>query len=185
MLKKADKGQRTSPARYHLVSQVLHWVMAAILIYLIFFSSFEEASDTEMMSRIKLHSGLGALIVILGLVRWFWRITKPRPAPIENAPKWQEHTTEVVHHAFYVLFLISPALGLILAGLVAYEVRVFGFFDVSDWLGDNMTAAEVINSLHGLTADIFLILIIIHVAAALYHQFIKGDGLIRRMLPFG
>jgi len=40
-------------------------------------------------------------------------------------------------------------------------------------------------SFHGFVADLLLALIVLHVAAALYHQFVKGDELLWRMLPFG
>ena len=174
-----------SPARYNLVAQGLHWLMAAILIYLILFSSFEEVPDAEMVTRIKLHSGLGILVVVLAIARWFWRRARPRPATITNSPRWQVRAAEAVHYAFYALFLIAPVIGLVLAGLVAYDVSIFGVFSVADWLADNAGAADLVNSFHGFSADVLLALIIVHVAAALYHQFYKRDGLIWRMLPFG
>ena len=149
--------------------------MAAILIYLILFSSFEEVPDAEMVSRIKLHSGLGILVVVLAIA----------PATITNSPRWQVRAAEAVHYAFYALFLIAPVIGLVLAGLVAYDVSIFGVFSVADWLADNAGAADLVNSFHGFSADVLLALIIVHVAAALYHQFYKRDGLIWRMLPFG
>lgn len=174
----------TSPARYNFVAQLLHWLMAAILIYLILFSSFEEVSDAEMVSRIKLHAGLGILVVVLALVRWFWRRTRPRPAAITNSPRWQIRAAEAVHYAFYALFLIAPAIGLVLAGLVAYDVSVFGIFSISGWITDSVGAADTVNSFHGFSADVLLALIVAHVAAALYHHFVKHDGLVWRMLPF-
>lgn len=167
-----------------MVAQTLHWVMAAMLLYLILFSEFEHASDAEMINRIKLHSGIGTLIVILGIGRWLWRRTKPRPLPIETASRWQSRAADIVHHLFYGLFLLSPALGAVLAGLVSYRVEVFGLVDISGWLRDSVPAADLVNSFHGFSADIMLVLIIVHVAAAFYHHLVKKNGLIWRMLPF-
>lgn len=186
MMNKTDTDrQGASPERYHWIAQLLHWGMAAILIYLIIFSSFEEATDAEMTERIRLHTGLGFTIVGLALIRWFWRSARPRPAPVENGPRWQIVAAEAVHRAFYLLFLVAPAFGFVLAGLVGYRVKVFGVFDIAGWLADDEGAAEIVNSFHGLAADVLLVLLLVHVAAALHHQFIKGDGLVWRMLPFG
>lgn len=172
-----------SPKKYDLVAQFLHWSMTLILLYLIFFSQFEEIPDAVMENKIELHSGLGLLIVVLGLFRWFWRKTRPRPAPVETDPPWQTRAADIIHQVFYALFLLSPAVGIVLAGLVAYPVRIFGLIEISGWLSDNEKAAGLMNSVHGFSADLILYFLVLHVAAALYHQFIKRDGIIWRMTP--
>lgn len=174
-----------APTRYDLVAQLLHWAMAGILLYLIFFSQYEDVPDAVMEGRIELHAGLGLFVVLLGLFRFYWRQTRPRPSEMSDAPRWQNLAARYTHQAFYGLFLLAPAAGVVLAGLVAYPVRIFGFVEISDWLSDNKEAAEFVNSVHGFTADLILYLFIIHVAAAIYHQFIKRDGLIWRMTPVG
>jgi cytochrome b561 len=159
--------------------------MAGLLLYLIFFSSFEEVSDEQMVDQIRIHSGLGVLIILLAVFRLYWRRAKPRPETIQNAPHWQIIAAHLTHHLFYILFLLGPVFGFKLAGLVAYRVNIFGVFDIAGWLADNPDAAGLVNSFHGFVADVLIALIVFHVAAALYHQFVKGDGLIWRMLPFG
>ncbi len=72
---KYSGNQEYSPKRYDIVAQLLHWSMALILVYLIFFSHFEDLADEVMISSIKLHSGLGLLIIFLAALRWYWRKT--------------------------------------------------------------------------------------------------------------
>ncbi len=180
-----DAQNRTTPKRYNTVAQLLHWTMAVLLVYLIFFSQYEEVPDLLMEQKIQLHSGLGVIVLILGLFRFYWRRNRPRPAPIETDAPWQKKASEFVHYAFYAIFLIGPVIGFILAGLVSYPVRIFGWLEISSLLQDNTAAASFVNSLHGLTADILTALVVVHIAAAIYHQFIKKNGLIWRMLPFG
>lgn len=179
-----DTQTQTTPKRYNIVTQALHWMMAGLLVYLIFFSQFEEVPDASMEQKIQLHAGLGVIVLLLGLFRFYWRKNRPRPAPIETGPLWQQKASEIVHHLFYAIFLLGPLIGFILAGLVAYPVRIFGVLEVSTWLQDNEAAASIVNSMHGLTADILTALLVVHVAAAIYHHFIKRNGLIWRMLPF-
>ncbi len=169
--------------KYDLIAQFLHWSMALILVYLIFFSHFEDLADDVMTSNIKIHSGLGLLIILLGIIRWHWR--QSHGVPSVPGPKWQKTASKFVHLAFYSTFIISPLVGIILAGLVSYPVSVFGFIEISGWLSDNDSMAKIINSVHGFTADVLLALLVLHVGAALYHHFIKRDGLIWLILPIG
>ena len=136
-----------------------------------------------MQSKIKLHSGLGFMIIFLGLFHWYWRLNRPRSPAIIRNPIWQTAISKFVHHAFYVLFLISPAIGIILSGLVSYQVSVFGLFEISNWIKDSETTASLVNSVHGFSAVLILYLLILHVCAACYHHFIKRNGLIYRMFP--
>ncbi|MFN0022756.1 MAG: cytochrome b [Parvularculaceae bacterium] len=172
-----------SPERYDLVAQCLHWAMAMILIYLVFSSSFEDVQDMVMEQRIQLHSGLGLTVLGLGLVRWIWRFARPRPAPISVDARWQKIAADIIHHAFYGLFLLAPLLGLILATLVSYPVQPYGLGPLFRWPEDSPMVAGFVNSLHGFAADVILVLLVIHTAAALYHQFVRRDAIIARMLP--
>ncbi len=170
-------------ARYDAVAQALHWLMAAILIYLIFFSHFEELPDLAKEKKVRLHSGLGFLIVALGAFRFYWRRNRPRPAEVATGPAWQKNLASIIHYAFYGFFAIAPATGFVLSGFVSYPVNVFGIIEVSGWLQDSETAARLTNSVHGFSADLMTVLLVLHVGAALYHQFVLRDGLINRMLP--
>lgn len=157
--------------------------MALILVYLIFSSSFENVPDAVMEERIKLHAGLGLSIVALGLIRWVWRFTRPRPEAVKFDSAWQKTVANITHHLFYALFLLTPAIGFFLATLVSYPVRPFGFSPIFKWAEDGALSAELVNSFHGFATDVILVLLILHVVAALYHQFIKRDAIILRMTP--
>ncbi len=174
-----------SSQRYDTIALLLHWSMALILVYLIFLSHFEDLSDDVMTSKIQIHSELGLLIVLLGVIRWYWRQTHPRPSNISHGTLWQVIISKFVHLAFYASFLITPAIGFILAGLVSYPVNIFGMLDISSWIQDNEFKAALTNSIHGFSADVLLVLLMFHVGAVLYHQFVRHDGLVWLMLPIG
>ncbi len=174
-----------SPKRYDFVAQLLHWAMAGILFYLMFFSGFHDLSVEQKAAKVELHAGLGALVLVLGVVRYAWRLARPRPEKLTSDWSWQPRVASLVHNGFYVLFLLAPAIGFVLAGLVDYPVRLFGALDVSGWLSDNAELASTLNSVHGLSSDIIMVLWIVHVLAALHHHFVRRNGLIWRMLPVG
>ncbi|NNU17565.1 hypothetical protein HK107_14635 [Parvularcula sp. ZS-1/3] len=162
--------------------QIIHWVMAAMIAYLILTSHFEDMESVERAERIKVHAALGAGLFCLGAVR-LWLVRKlPVPDKIAG-PLWQERLAAGVKRAFYVLFFLVPVLGLILAGLVAYDVDLAGAIRVSGWLRDDPSAAALMNSVHGFSVDILTGLIVLHMVGTLYHQFVRRDGLVARMLP--
>lgn len=157
--------------------------MALILVYLIFSSSFENVPDAVMEQRIQLHAGLGLSILVLGVIRWIWRFARPHPPAVKFEEPWQKTIANTTHHMFYALFLLTPAVGFFLAMLVSYPVRPFGLGPVFQWPEDSAKAADIVNSIHGFAADVIIVLLILHAAAALYHQFVKRDGVISRMMP--
>lgn len=179
----AQSDNPVSSRPYDIISMLLHWVMAFIIVYLIFFSEFEELDDAVMTDNIQLHSGLGLMILLLAAVRWLWRQTHPRPDFPGIA--WQTRLRKYVYLIFYGCFFLSPLTGIILAGLVSYPVSVFGITEISGWLQDGETMAKLMNSVHGFCADVMLALLLIHIAAVLYHHFFKRDGLLWVMLPLG
>ncbi|MEM8771342.1 MAG: cytochrome b/b6 domain-containing protein [Pseudomonadota bacterium] len=89
------------------------------------------------------------------------------------------------HNTSYVLcaFSFNPGYRVFLATLVAYPVRPFGLAPIYRWPEDSPMAAELVNSAHGFTADVILVLLILHAAAALYHQFVRRETVILRMMP--
>ena len=175
-------NQAVTPQRYDAVAQILHWVMALILLYQIFFSEFEHMTSAAKANEVQLHAGLGMIVLVLGILRLIWRFARPRPAPLPG-PKWQVRAGEWTHWLFYILFVLTPLSGIVLAGSVDYPVRVFGGPEISEILADDAKRAMSVRAVHGLMANIIMVLFFLHVLAALYHQFVVRDGALLRMAP--
>ena len=83
----------------------------------------------------------------------------------------------------YVLFLAVPLLGWAYSSAAGFPVVWFGVWQLPDLVTANSELAEAIKPWHMITAYTLAALIVLHIAAALKHQFIDRDGLLRRMLP--
>ena len=83
----------------------------------------------------------------------------------------------------YALFFIVPVIGWAYSSAAGFPIVVFGMIPLPDLLSVNKDLAETIKPLHGFAAWTLCALVVLHVAAALKHQFIDNDGLISRMLP--
>jgi cytochrome b561 len=122
------------------------------------------------------HIVLGLLVFALTLFRivWWWRADK-HPAPPADQPRWQRMTATIVHGLLYVLLILmatsgiatiasSGAIGAIASGAVLPDFSQL-----------------IPRVAHGIMSRLLLALFVLHVAAALYHQFVRRDHLLARM----
>jgi cytochrome b561 len=161
-------NERHAPG-YSTLQITLHWVIAALVASQLLFGEGmtnvrEAAEEGATPSGVDFaasigHYWFGIAILALVLVRLGVRLTRGVPPHPVAAPTWMGWAAKLVHWAFYLMLVAMPVLGL----LTVY---------VSDEFGD----------IHKLGKPVFLALIAVHVLAALYHQFIKKDGALRRIL---
>ena len=154
---------------YSTLQITLHWLIAALVAFQLIFgegmTSVREAAEegvtpSSVDSAVSIgHYWFGIAILALVLVRLGVRLTHGVPPRPLATPTWMDWAAKLVHWAFYLMLFAMPVLGL----LTIY---------VSDSFGD----------IHKLGKPVFIALIVIHVVAALFHQFIKRDGTLRRML---
>lgn len=156
---------------YSTLQIVLHWLIAAlVLVQLVFgesMTAFVEAAEegraaSALDSRLaSVHYYFGIAILGLVAVRLALRVGRGTPAAPE-ASRALEVAGRISHWLFYALLVVVPV-----TGLLAY------------YLGDPF------DEVHELGKPIFIGLIALHVAASLYHQFWRKDGLLMRMLRPG
>ncbi|AOY88577.1 cytochrome B [Marinobacter salinus] len=167
-----------SENHYGLVSRVIHWLMAAVLVFMLLSEWWMEALEhIAGLSGMAIHQGTGlALAALLG-VRLVWRlINRGRVQPTQS---WKL-AARIGHLALYGLMLIIPLTGFLAAWGSGHGVDFFGLHLISpgpemEWLEDGGEEA------HEFTTTLFWFVIAGHVAAALFHQHVKGDGTLRKM----
>jgi cytochrome b561 len=173
--------------RYNTVSIILHWVLGAALIAIFLFGTYM-ADLPFSPQRLKLfnwHKWAGISILVLSTLRLLWRLTHPAPAlpaKIELAmPGWQLRAHQLTHVALYALFFIVPLIGWAYTSAAGFPVVLFGVFPLPDLIGADKALAALIKPWHQISAFALAGLVVLHVGAALKHQFIDRDGLLKRM----
>jgi cytochrome b561 len=175
-------------SRYTRTAIFLHWISAAVMLFMLFLS--EDLIKVPRGASLggwepSTHVSFGLLVLLLTVCRLLWRIGHPAPALPVSIPKWQVMASHLTHAAFYVLMIAIPVLGLL--AIVPYgaerldvdHVMFFNLFPVAFMPNLGEWSAE----LHEIFAKIAQILVVVHVAAALKHQFWDKDGLLSRMRP--
>jgi cytochrome b561 len=174
----------TAPAstRYSAVAIALHWLLALLIIGT-FCVGFYMADLPFSPQRLKLfnwHKWAGVTVLALSALRLLWRVTH-KPPPDLAGPLWQRLAAHGTHWALYALFFLVPLAGWAYSSAAGFPVVVFGIWPLPDFVPRDKALAEVLKDRHAQLAFTLAALVLLHVAAALKHQFIDRDGLINRM----
>ncbi|WP_395685819.1 cytochrome b [Aestuariivirga sp.] len=184
-------------SRYDRLSILTHWVTAALMIFMMIFGEalmgsgsegegFEEAG--ELASGVlgpSIHVSLGAAILGLTVFRIAWRLANPAPPYPPTLRRYEQMLARVTGAVFYLLLIGIPVTGwFAFSGYVAEEpamaaVRLFGVMPLPPAPFRVQDAKDI----HEIGGNVAILLTVLHVLAALKHQFIDRDGTLGRMLP--
>ncbi|MBQ0132808.1 MAG: cytochrome b, partial [Comamonas sp.] len=168
---------------------MLHWLQAVGLIALLVFGWYMAGLpfSPAKLKFFNWHKWAGVALLLVSVLRLLWRFTHRPPAlpqAMANAmPRWQHAAHHGVHLLLYVLFFAVPLLGWAYSSAAGFPVVWFGVLPLPDLVAPNPALADALKPLHMIAAYTLAGLIVLHVAAALKHQCIDRDGLLRRMLP--
>jgi cytochrome b561 len=172
--------------KYSKVAIALHWALAALIMYNIYLASVAHDLPRELRGPYMTpHKAIGISILVLSLFRLYWRIGhKPPPLP-DAITGWQQRAGRAVHAIFYFLIIAVPLSGWIMASAhpQAPPVSYFGLFDATLPVGKNEALAGFGHEAHEILTKPLAILMILHMLAALKHQFADRLPFIQRMLP--
>lgn len=172
---------RDTATRYGGVSQVLHWGSAVLIAaaWTLGVTMEELPRGPTRAAGLDLHATLGLLLVGAVLARLLWRAANPKPGQEQG---WAGRAAQAMHLALYAVMLAVP-----LTGLADRWARGRG---VSTFFGAvtlnppfAIPGGRAWGEVHEITANLLLVLIALHVAAALWHHLVLKDGLLGRMLP--
>lgn len=174
-----------SRSTYTGTAKTLHWLIVALLIaqFIFAWTMPDIRRDTPVTTLIGLHFTFGVVILAVAALRLVFRLVRGVPPPEAGIPGWQETSSQVVHWLLYALLLIVPLLGWINADWRGMPVALFGY-EMPHLIAARAPGWQWTGDVHGLLANyVMLALVGLHVLAALYHHFVMGDGVLRRMLP--
>ncbi len=179
-----NQGAPQAGAHYSGAAKTLHWVMAVlVLLMLAAGSQMLSASDAEKAEATVGHSAVGLLVLGLLIIRFGYRLRHAPPALPADLPGWQSRAAIWNHRAFYLLIFVQAVAGIGTAATAPYEVMTAGVLPLSALAADDPVWFARFVALHKLGALLIASLAAVHIAAALYHHFIRKDGILRRMWP--
>lgn len=170
----------TAPVRYRAFPIAVHWSTAVAIGWLLF-SGFRIAANLDPVAKtgmLRIHVAVGITVALLTLIRvaWWIFIERKPPAP-EGMPALQVAAAHALHGAFYLVIFTMAASGI--AMMVSSGAGPIVFGGTGAPLPDFQQF--IARAPHGVAGRLMLALIALHVAAALYHQFIVKDRILARM----
>jgi cytochrome b561 len=185
---------KNTTARYGVISQTLHWLIVALIVTQYVLAKLAEAAGHDkathpvaalhQLALLARHKSVGLTIFALAVLRLLWRwYSGPPPFPA-MMPRWQVIFARLTHYAFYALLFLLPMSGLVMSAASNYPVSYFGLFTIPNVVAPDETLKDIMKERHEMLFDILMIVTSVHIVAALKHQFVDRDDVLRRMLPW-
>jgi cytochrome b561 len=145
---------------------------------------FTMASMDPSDEKWQLYAGHKATgVVVFGLVclRFLWKLLNTNVLLPEDIPYWQKAASKTTHYVLYFFMFMMPISGMLMTRFSGRDIDVFGIFTMHAF-EKNETISTLFWKFHGYAAIFFVLLIGLHIAAALYHHFIRKDKVLMKMI---
>jgi cytochrome b561 len=170
--------------RFTPLQRALHWLMAACILAMFFIGvGMVSTLAPKYLPLIAIHKSLGTLIFILVLIRLVvrWRYGAPPlpadlPAPIKLA-------AVLSHYVLYTLMIVMPLLGWAMLSAANYPVVLYGGVHFPMLLPQSDSLHTALWNAHFYLAFVFFAIVLMHLAAALFHAWVRHDGVFEAMAP--
>lgn len=176
---------RNSNSHYGLISKLLHWTIAALILGLVWLGAYMvELSyfDKWYNQSLSLHKSFGLLVLALAGVYFAWKLVSPSPTGLTAAPRWQRLSARLVHAGLMLLMVAIPVSGYLISTSAGKPVAFFGLFDVPAPARNNREIRDLAITLHYYFAYGIVLLVVAHAGAAVKHQLFDKDGTLARMI---
>lgn len=180
-------GSVREPLRYSNVAVTLHWLIVVLLLIQVWlgltFADMEKGpARAEFFTW---HKTVGATILVLTLVRLAYRLTNPPPPYPREMPRWRRNAAIWSHRLLYFLLIALPLTGLIaVSGNGQATTALIGGIPLPTVPGISRNAGEISGDVHVTLVWTTIVLLVLHISAALYEQFGARAGVAYRMPPF-
>jgi cytochrome b561 len=175
-------ASRQAPRQFPLALRLLHWLMAACILAMLFIGVGMVSTVSEARTwLIDLHKPLGILILCLAAIRACLRLTLPTPPLPADLPWWQKTGARLSHLVLYVLVFVLPVVGWAMLSAGGYPVQLFGALVLPPIAPIDGPLFALLRQAHAALAFLLFATILAHLGAALFHALIRRDGVWQAM----
>jgi cytochrome b561 len=169
--------------RYRSGAIAFHWAMFVIVVVVGVLGLLHDSWPKQTQAFwINIHALIGILLFLLLIARFGYRLRHSPPTLPADVGAFSRRFSSPVHLALYGLMFIIPIFGVV---TFIYHGRVFHFslFDLDFGIKKNPAIFGPSEDIHGYLAYALFTLAGLHAIAALWHHFIRRDGVLRRIWP--
>ena len=170
--------------RFTPLQRLLHWLMAVCILAMLFIGvGMVSTIMPKYLSLVSIHKPLGVAILVLALIRLAVRLRSGAPPLPLDLPEPMKLAAHLSHYALYALMIGMPLIGWAMMSAAAYPVVLYGGVHLPPILPQNDTLHALLWDAHFYLAFAFFALILMHIAAALFHALVRRDGVFETMAP--
>jgi len=173
-----------TPQRFTPLQRALHWLMALCILAMLFIGvGMVSTIAPKYLPLVAIHESLGTVILLLALIRLAVRWRYGAPALPADLPAPMKLAAELSHYILYALMIAMPLLGWGMLSSANYPVVLFGGLHLPMILPPSDSLHTLLWNAHVCLAFVFFGLVLMHLAAALFHALVRHDGVFEAMAP--
>lgn len=175
--------------RYGTVASTLHWLTALMILALIPLGLIATGMEGETAGALatqarlySVHKTLGVAVFLTALVRLFWAVAQPKPAPLHPERRLQTFLADAVHWTLYGALIVVPISGWMHhAATEGFAPILWPFGQELPFVPVSERVAGAAAALHWLAGRVLMAALVLHVAGAVKHALIDLNGILGRM----
>jgi len=166
---------------FTLAARLLHWLMALLLLAMLFIGVGMLSTLSGWHSTLlAIHKPLGLTLLALLVLRVLVRLRNAPPPLPADLPQWQRFGAGASHVLLYGLMLVLPLVGWTMQGAAGYPL-VLGGWALPTLVAPDPQLYAALRLAHGYLAYLLFAMIVLHMAAGLFHGLIRRDGVLGSM----
>jgi len=173
-----------SAQQFTPLQRALHWLMAICILAMLFVGvGMVSTVAPKYLGLIALHKTLGVVLLILVVIRLGVRWRYGAPALPGDLPVPMKLAAQLSHYLLYGLMIVMPLLGWGMLSAADYPIVLLGGVRLPQILPQSDRLHSLLWDAHHYLAFVFFALILLHLAAGLYHALVRRDGVFSAMSP--
>jgi len=169
--------------RFSAIQRLLHWLMAVAILAMLFIGvGMVSTIGRQYVPLMMTHKTLGIAVLILAVIRLVVRFISGAPALPTNLPEPMKLAAHLSHVALYALMIVMPLIGWAMMSAAAYPIVLYGGMGLPPILPQSARLHALLWCAHFYLAFAFFVLVVMHLAAALFHGLVRRDGVLQTML---
>ena len=174
---------KNTKTAYGLPSKILHWSLAFLILGMLGVGLYmvDLPKTPERFPFYLYHKSTGVVVLLLVTLRVLWRWKNIAPDLPKDMPRWQLKAAHVTHTLLYITMFAAPISGITMSLLGGHSISFYGIFTIPA-LQKVSWAAHLGHTVHELLIYFWVLLLAMHIGAALYHHFVRRDDVLKRMV---
>lgn len=176
-----NKETTAAASRFTLLSRLLHWTMAPMVIAQLLIGVTMIAALSYYPLLLAIHRPLGVAILAFAVVRLANRLTHRPPPFLATMSRAERRIATWSEYLLYALLLVQPLTGWAMLSAARFPITLWGPVRLPGIAPHDIDVYAVLRQCHGVFAFLLFATFTAHVCAVLFHTLVLRDRLIDRM----